>query len=302
MAKIYLSSKGVKPTIDNSKIINHQIEIAKDRDTIVFPNGAYPVEGIRQVNKGLRWEGQEDTTILCTQNAPVAEFNTNNGWLTTEIDRIIFRNIYNWDLCTNSGLKVHQVVKITDCEIHNFGGIGIEMTADIDTHGAGSNVSFSRLENLLIAQCKKGGIYFQGGDSNQSLIQHCDVRDTPGPGFWDASFLGNKWINCMAHACWRSYVATDLGNRADFIGCYAEHDCGQSLKDEDLRIGDSPRYKGLHFEPDAIVSNVIARSQPNEKGDSLLLGSAQWFGGFPSNGIEHGPGALINCSQLKSIQ
>src|SRR5688572_13192403 len=68
--RISLNSKKIKPTIDNSVIINRAIELAKDKDTIVFPKGRFPTwETLVQSNKQLFWEGSvEGTEIACAHD------------------------------------------------------------------------------------------------------------------------------------------------------------------------------------------------------------------------------------------
>lgn len=244
--KIYLSSKGIRPDIDNSGIINNVIAGAKDKDRIVFPNGSYPIHhAIQQNNKGLSWEGAEDSNIVAGLDCEGVIFRTNVS-VKSEVERINFINKFATN--TKAAITISQVVKISDCDIKDWGAWAVIVSADVITGGQNANSSFSKLEDLFISGCKGGGIYFQGGDANQCFINHCDVRDCTGIAFHDNSFLGNQFFGCMVHNCSGCYSATQDSNRAGFFGCYAEQDSGQVV----------------------------------------LHGRSVWVGGFPAGGIDKG--------------
>lgn len=245
--KIYLSSKGIRPDIDNAQIINRVLETAKPGSTIVFKDGAYPIGSTLEQSNRLHWEGAEDTALVCNKPMTAANFTGQGNMIT--ISRIHFEGFYSiWDnseMKPFHGVTVEAVLHMKDCIIHNFWGTGLVVSADVGTRK--TNASFSRFDNLLIYENREHGIYLQGGDANQCGFYHCDARDNKGIGFYDHSFLGNQFYGCMSHNNWNgSYKADDLNNRAGFFGCYAE-------------MGSGPIYLG---------------------------GNAQWYGGLPSDGFE----------------
>lgn len=213
--KIYLSSKGVKPTIDNSTIINNAISKAKDRDILIFPDGKFPIhKPIIQTNKIVHWQGG-NTQILAALNISALIIKGNPD-LKTFISNIDF---INWECGDSDGLKISTVVVMENIQVNGFGGNGITVSADVSN---GTNASGSIFRNILIANNGKHGIYFQGGDANKCSCYDIDVRDNKGVGIYDHSFLGNFFSGCMAHSNERNYMADDANNRATFIGCYSE--------------------------------------------------------------------------------
>lgn len=245
MGKIYLSSKGLRPDIDNSTIINRQFELAKDKDTPVFPDGKFPTQKtILQENKGLRWESTNGNTELMTALAvPGVILKTNRSQSDTFITGIDFVNHYGGADNTpeQHGIISSVILNMSYCKVQKFWGNGIVVTGDIAHRGVGSNASFSFFDRILISENRKSGMYFQGGDANKCSVT-VDVRDNLECGIWDNSFLGNQFYGCMAHNNGeRNYKTTDVNNRAGFWGCYSE--------------GGSP--------PDSFA------------------GVTMWFGGFP---------------------
>lgn len=218
MSKIYLSSKGIKPTIDNSTIINNTISKAKDGDILIFPQGDFPIhKTIIQENKAINLEGN-NTNINIALNVPALIVR---GTTLSNISGFTFDNWYGLEDGNTDGVIISSVVKMQNCWIKNFGGNGITVSADVTTNGY--NASFSKFVDLLISNNKGHGIYFQGGDANQCKAYDMDVRDNGGVGIYDHSFLGNQFFGCMAHYNAKgNYRADDPNNRAGFYGCYSE--------------------------------------------------------------------------------
>jgi hypothetical protein len=245
--KINLSSKGLKPTIDNSKIINSVIASATEGSTLVWPDGVFPIGSTIIQDKKLHWEGSEDTTLKASQTIALAKFI--KGYKPT-IERINFVGGYSINEKEKGapmlpGILVSTVLQMRNVLVRNVWGTGIVVSANIAT-GTG-NASFCRFDNLDIIECREHGMYFQGGDANCCSVYHTDVRDCRGIGIYDKSFLGNQFYSVMTHNNKKgSFRAEDANNRAGFFGCYAEQ--GQ--------------------------------------GRIQLAGCATWHGGFPSDGLE----------------
>lgn len=219
--KIYLSSKGIRPDIDNSNIVNRALELAKEGSTIVWKEGRFPIGTTIVQNKTLHWEGQEETTLVATNPMTLAQFA---GGYKSVINRVDFKGYYSiWDKegPTFDGVAVNSLVRMIDCTIRNVWGNGITVSADV--HTGNGNASKSKFENIDIMECRGNGMYFQGGDANQCGVYDVDVRDCNGAGIHDNSFLGNQFYGCMTHNNkGGSYKATDPNNRTGFYGCYSE--------------------------------------------------------------------------------
>lgn len=214
MSKIYLSSKGIKPTIDNSTIINNAISKAKERDTIIFPElGKFPIyKTLLQVDKVLYWEGN-NSQLLCLQTALIIKGNPDLKSFIRDLDFV------NYDQA-GDGVLISSVVVMENVQVNGFIGNGLVVSADVTN---GTNASGSIFRNILIANNKGNGIYLQGGDANKCSFYDADVRDNGENGIYDHSFLGNSFTNCMAHSNGKSnYRADDANNRATFVGCYSE--------------------------------------------------------------------------------
>lgn len=223
--KIYLSSKGVSPDIDNSKIINRAIEAAKEGSTLIWTDGIFPIASTIVQNKKLNWEGSEETILKATSPITLAKFT---GGYKANVSNIQFQgscSIYDKVKEMIPGVQVSSVIRMRDVTIRNVWGSGIVVSSDIEK-GSG-NASAGRFENLDIVECAEHGMYFQGGDANQCGIYHADIRDCNGVGIYDNSFLGNQFFSCMTHNNKQgSYRAEDANNRAGFFGCYAEQGQG----------------------------------------------------------------------------
>lgn len=211
--KVYLSSKGLKPSIDNSTIINNALSKAKDGDTIIFPSGKFPVhKPILLENKYLNIETTDgNTEILAIDTALILKSNPDRKTFIRDLRFINYGE-------GNDGVIVSSVVVFENMEITGF-KTGLTVSADISN---GTNASGSIFKNILIANCTKDGIYTQGGDANKCSFYDIDVRDNGENGINDCSFLGNYFSGCMAHNNKRNYRAYGGNNYSTFIGCYDE--------------------------------------------------------------------------------
>jgi hypothetical protein len=260
--KIYLS-KGLKPTIDNSKIINSAIESAKDGDILMWPTGTFPIGSTIIQKKKVNWETVESSTIIKAQKPLIlARFI---GGYKALIQNINFVGGYGINEGSSGqtfpGVQIGTVIKFRDVVVRNAWGNGIEVSADIAS-GSG-NASQCRFDDIDVIECKENGMFFQGGDANQSTIINADIRDCNGIGIYDKSFLGNQFYSVMTHNNKKgSFRAEDANNRAGFYGCYAEQ--GQ--------------------------------------GRIYLAGCATWHGGLPSDGIEARDWAKVYSFSSVSIK
>lgn len=217
MSKIYLSSKGIKPTIDNSTIINNVISKAKDRDILVFPAGDFSIhKTLIQKDKILHWEG-DFTNLNVALNVPALEIRCNRYPPMSYISGMNFINWYGLEDSNSRGVLISAIVKMEDCWISGFGGDGLVVSADLES--INTNASGSIFRNLLISGNKGKAIYTQGGDANKCSFYDIDFRDN-GDGIDDRSFLGNYFSGCMAHNNARNYKAD--GQYSTFVGCYSE--------------------------------------------------------------------------------
>lgn len=224
--KTYLSSKLKVKGADPAKVINRAIELAKDKTTIVFPDGVFALNSSIQIfNKGVRLEGAEDTQLRFYQPVPGIIANRNAATSRLYINRLNLLNSFNdGDNADQHGIVLSVPTTIEETTIENFHGNGLHMTADV-VHRPATDVSFSKIESVRIGGCRRNGIYLQGGDANACLFIHVDIRDNGGYGILDESFLGNCYVACMAHLNkLGNYKAAvdNTNNRSTFIGCYSE--------------------------------------------------------------------------------
>lgn len=98
---------------------------------------------------------------------------------------------------------------------------GIEASCNMSE---GNDCSGSYIEKCFMAENTNCGFYVQGTDANAMTILSCDTRDNGAWGFYDASFLGNNFIACMAHNNKLGhYGVRDKSNaRVALIACYGE--------------------------------------------------------------------------------
>jgi hypothetical protein len=262
--KIYLSSR-LSTTSDNSSVLNNIIASAKDKTKLIFPDGNFPFNSpIIQTNKGLVWEGSEDTNLILNHPNEGLRITRSGPTSRTVINGVNFLSRFNGVSTTQHGIISHCPITIKNIIVENFHGDGIQLTADV-AHTPASDVSFCHLESIYIRSCDGNAVYLQGGDANAGTFIHCDARDCGGVGFLDASFLGNNFFGCMTHGnAGGSFKATDLNSRSNFFGCYCES------------------------------------GQPPVE----LWCAACWFGGLPSDGIIlHGPVARVfSYSTVNIIQ
>lgn len=240
--KIYLSSKGLKPSSDNSGIINRQLEIAKEGSTIVWPEGKYQIASPIMQAKTLHWEGSEETIIEAQHPMTFAVFSRGYKSVISRIKFEGYHSVRDVKDPTFDAVIVNSLVNMRDCKIMNAWGNGITVQASLPL-----NASKCKFENIDIGQCKGNGMYFQGGDANQCSSYDMDIRDCDGIGIWDNSFLGNNFFSCMTHAnrggSYKAGDEKDLANqnsRSGFFGCYAEGDQGPVIL-----CGHSRWYGGL---------------------------------------------------------
>jgi hypothetical protein len=222
--KTYLSTRLKAKGADPATVINRAIELAKEKTTLVFPDGIfYLYSQINIFNKGIRLEGAEDTQIRVHHNDSGIIASRNTGTSRLFIERLNFLNTKSDANNPNQHcLEISAPVTIEDVTIEGFFGNGLHLTGDTYTR-VNTDVSFSKVQSIVVQNCKGHGIYLAGGDANAGLFIHVDVRDNGGYGIWDNSFLGNTWINVMAHLNkLGNYRAGDTNNRATFVGCYSE--------------------------------------------------------------------------------
>ena len=223
---------------DNAPLINSALSKAKEGDRVILPDGSFPINSPLQITKPLRFEGG-NTTILTNLNTS-ALIIQNYSIKPVRVSSIDFFN--NSD--SGDGIIVNGITHLEYSWVKGFGGNGITVSADVGT--TQSNASFSKFQSVLISECKKSGMFFQGGDANQCNCYHIDVRDNGEWGIYDHSFLGNQFFGCMAHGNQKgNYCADDPNNRASFFGCYSEQ-------------GNAP---------------------------DILSGAATWHGGLAANGF-----------------
>jgi hypothetical protein len=139
----------------------------------------------------------------------------------------VIRNLFlssagHGGMTTAHGIEVNSPAIIEYCTIHNFGGNGVDISADI-TYPAASNANTFYLNKLYIYENALDGVYCTGGDSNAGIGIAIDMTSNGGWGLYDNSFLGNTWIAC--HTAFNgsgAYYLAGGNSRSVLLGCYSE--------------------------------------------------------------------------------
>lgn len=214
--KTYLSSKGLRPDRDNSALLNKVFEAAKPKTTLVFPDGTFTLKSTVHITKPLHLDGAEDTTLEI-------DFADGFAVLISAVGTTTLINSLNLKNVQGGGLGVRSRTLVNNCVIEGIPGHtkgnGIDIYGNVNNK---TEASFCRFTDTVI-QFTRHGFYIQGPDANESGFIHCDVRDCSEVGFYDNSFLGNRFFNCMAHYNkGGNFRAENPNNMASFVGCYSE--------------------------------------------------------------------------------
>jgi hypothetical protein len=147
----------------------------------------------------LRWGAA--TTGLRTQSAVTSgatgPAGTNRGYTAAGS---VFRNLflrggYAGTEGENHGIHLRVFAVCENVYIDNFPGDGFYAAATIGDATTEGNTSESKFSNC-VATNNRNGFFFDGADSNASVIIGCDGRSNRQWGFWDSSFLGNSFYSC----------------------------------------------------------------------------------------------------------
>lgn len=102
------------------------------------------------------------------------------------------------DVCGGHGIRMRARALIKNMLIDGFEGNGIHIFAS-----ANGNPDFvGNTNNFMVSDCRISknniGIFVRGADSNAGTVSGVDSSSNRVAGFYDASFLGNQWVNCHA--------------------------------------------------------------------------------------------------------
>lgn len=228
--KINMKTRWKSSRIEGDKsfatVLNYAIETAKDHDTLVFPSGEFWLNKPIYSDKVVHWEGAGDTVLRPMDwQGPCFHFTRKYSIPTVRINNLtFFAAHYNRENDKHDCMLINTRVKMKDCNIYNFRGKGIELNGN---SGLETDASFSYFESVLISYCLNKGVHIHGGDNNQIVFVHLDVRDTQGEGIGvsDEGFLGCQLVCCMGHSNpGGHYRATDPNCRTTLVACYGEGD------------------------------------------------------------------------------
>jgi hypothetical protein len=136
------------------------------------------------------------------------------------IRNIFFSSAGHGGQTTKHGIELNAASAVEGCTIHNFGGNGINIAADI---GNNDNANTFYLNLCNIYGNAGHGVYCVGGDANAGTGIAINVASNGGWGIRDESFLGNTWISCHeAYNVGGPYYMAGGNNRSSVIGCYNE--------------------------------------------------------------------------------
>ncbi len=223
----------IELNVDVQALINN----GGERIVISFPKGDFYFSSTLNIfNKSVWLLGTNGTRFIFAPGVTGLILNRDKSIYKSKIANIEFASQGG----TANGLEIHSIIDLENVTVSRFGGIGISLTADIEKEK--TNVINSTLINCEVQESGSHGYYMHGGDASSIGFYNCSARDNGGYGFWDDSFLGNAFFNCLAHANKLGHYRADNGNnRSTFYGSYGEQD-----SPPDMYGGVSRVFGGLH--------------------------------------------------------
>jgi hypothetical protein len=265
---VYNCSKG----LDINKPFN--IKGLSLTSTLQFPGG---VTGLTIHTNMHGYEPEYESFNLYCKSPDKKDGKPANGIYSKDPNDYTFHGIY----CAT-------IAKFKDIIIENFSGHGIRVYASV-SDPIKTNASHAKFERVKVSGCLGAGVYISGPDANQIEFYGCDVRDCGLVGYWDASFLGNQFIACMAHnngntSGFGHYRVTNVNARTSIIACYGEGEDSRSY----IGSGNAVVIGGIHYNgiygPATIYNNASF--------NKLLVGS-------PLSGSNTSIGFISDVSQDK---
>ena len=161
-------------------------------------------------------------------------FSPRNGPPTPVEDDDFFDSGTNSDILrTSSGIVLFAQARIDNCYVNGFEHDGIHINSSV---GRGTGPDSWHIENCVVQQNGRHGLFVTGGDSNVGCAINLTCNSNYKWGVYDHSFLGNTYVMCHVEdnghinqgpddpvgnygGGYRTITPTNMNL---FLGCYAE--------------------------------------------------------------------------------
>jgi len=162
---------------------------------------------------------------------------------------------------TPPGMLIEGKCIAANMFITGFGGNGISIIADTQA----TNANGTALTNIQCASNGGYGLYVSGRDANGCLFQNVQCTDNPLGEFYEASGLGNTYVQCLAESGAGGHIgyqAPNLSATNLFLGCYQENALAASIISQ----------------PSVVIGGTLAESLTNTSDCTVLLATGQPHG------------------------
>ena len=189
--------------------------------TIFVPRGYYSLSGTLNISKHINLIGDGDgfapaTTIWAPVTYLSFPINTTGIRVYSNVDSGngnsgAFSSIKNLTLkCASVGTTGHgiwssAIIYLDTVQIEGFAQNGVNLVA---TSSVSGNANVFRFDNVSSGANGQNGFFIQGTDVNAGLLNKCQASENKGVGFFDAGFLGNTYVGCLAEGNLPTFVGT----------------------------------------------------------------------------------------------
>ena len=188
--------------------------------TIFVPRGYYSLSGTLNIKKHINLIGDGDgyaptSTIWAPVTYLSFPINTTGIRVYSTLDSGngnsgAFSSIKNLTLkcasvgTTGHGISSSTLIYLDTVQIEGFAQNGVNLVASSGT----GNANVFRFDNVSSGANGQNGFFIQGTDVNAGLLNKCQASANTGVGFFDAGFLGNTYIGCLAEGNLPTFTGT----------------------------------------------------------------------------------------------
>lgn len=174
------------------------------------------------------------------------------------------------------------VITVMNCQINDWGGNGINITAAAGSGGSGEgNANGWQLRDLFIFRVENG-VYIDGPDANAGMGFNLNFVYCRRWAIWDSSFLGNTWIACQC---------ADCGRETNAAGTIEYNKCGCTYLGVNYQLHPSSAVDAGITTTPGTNSNVWYPNTPT-------LFAKEWTGLEPSG--YYRPGGSYLCDNINA--
>ena len=166
-----------------------------------------------------------------------------------------------WQAVHVAGVSVLGSAHVEDVFASGFAGDGFSIRAST---GDGNNANGWQFNRCTATGCAGWGFFTVGADANAGVALNCVAAQNGLGGFYEGSFLGNTYVQCLAEANGVAGVGSGYSvpvdaasNNSLFLGCYAEGGQANSINGRAMWLG-GLQGSGVHG-----AGNIIRNLQSN---------------------------------------